>query len=144
MIFFERFDKRTSSWREFREELETVDQPIDRAIRFWNQAPISARTCDPYDRDTWPKAWQLLEENKYCEFGKILAIYYTISLTDRYADAKFEIRIAQDRSKQRLYYLLIVDDMVIGYEYDRAIHISQLPATLEMQGVFVMVNDQDY
>jgi hypothetical protein len=143
MIFFERFEKRTNHWREFRQELETVDHPLDRAIRFWNQAPISARTCDPYDRDTWPEAWQLIEENKYCDFGKILAIYYTISLTDRYSESKFEIQIAQDRLKQKLYYLLIVDDMVIGYDYSHAVHISELPDTLEMQGTLVMVPDQD-
>jgi hypothetical protein len=143
MIFFEKFEKRTSFWRNFRDELETIENPLDRTIRFWNQAPINARTCDPYDRTTWPEAWQLLDENKYCEFGKILAMYYTISLTDRFANSEFKICIAQDRVAQKIYYLLIIDENIIGFEYNNSIHVSQLPDTLEMQSVYLMDNDKD-
>ena len=142
MIFYEKFEKRTTHWRTFRNELESIENPLDHTIRFWNQAPISARTCDPYDRSTWPEAWQLLEENKYCDFGKILAIYYTISLTDRFSSSKFEIQVAVDRLAQKLYYLLFIDDQVIGYLYDRVVHISELPKTLEIQCTFKMDEDQ--
>jgi len=33
--------------------------------------------------------------------------------------------------------------MIIGYDYSRAVHLSELPDTLEMQGVFPMENEQD-
>jgi hypothetical protein len=138
MIFFDKFEKRISYWKDFREELETTNDPLNDVIRFWNKAPISARTCDPYDKETWPEAWQLIEENKYCEFGKILGIYYTIYNTDRYQNAIYKIILGQDRKEQKLYYLLIVDDIVIGYYYDKTVHISDLPKSLEFQQVFDM------
>ena len=84
-------------------------------------------SCDPYDQETWPSAWQLIDENKYCDFKKILAIYYTLSLTDRFKNSYFEIQIASDKEEHRTYFILIIDEQVIGYMYDRAIFKLDLP-----------------
>ena len=126
-MFFEKFESRITSWRELRASLEDNTSPITHTIDFWNKAPISAKSCDPYDCNTWLKAWQLIDENKYCDFSKILAIYYTLSLTDRFKNCRYEIKIAADKEKQKLYYLLFVDDLVIGYLYDNYVLTTELP-----------------
>jgi hypothetical protein len=126
-MFFEKFESRINYWRDFRDSLEDNPSPIKHTIDFWNKAPISAKSCDPYDNSTWLKAWQLIDENRYCDFSKILAIYYTLSLTNRFKDCRYEIKIAADREKQKLYYLLFVDDIVIGYLYDTYITSTELP-----------------
>ena len=71
MIFFESFENRVSAWLSFRKELEKHPHPLERVIEFWNKAPISTRSCDPFDQTSWPKPWDLIEENHYCEFSKI-------------------------------------------------------------------------
>ena len=127
MIFFEKFENRIKFWQSFRQGLENDLDPIKRTIDFWNTAPISSMSCDPYDNKTWPLAWQLIDDNNYCDFSKILAVYYTLSLTDRFKDSYFEIQVAADQHEHRVYFILIIDDLVVGYDYNRAILRAELP-----------------
>ena len=141
MIFFESFEDRITHWLTFRNELETHLDPFQSVIDFWNKAPISSRTCDPFDQSTWLDPWTLIEDNHYCEFSKILAIYYTLALTERFKDRYFEIQIINDREAHELRYLLLVDDIVIGYYYNRTILQEELPLDISIQTVYPMLND---
>lgn len=140
-MFFENFETRLSHWVKFRQELEVASDPFQKTIDFWNKAPISSRTCDPFDKSTWLDPWNLIEENKYCEFSKILAIYYTLSLTDRFKDSYFEIQIVNDKEAHELRYLLFVDDVIIGYFYNRPILHDDLPLDLTTQAIYPMLKD---
>ena len=130
------FDKdyftRVKIWRNFRIDLESSENPLIDVIYFWNTVPISAIAADPYDKETWPNPWELLKENTYCEFTKILAIYYTLQLTDRFSQSHFEIHIVLDKKESAMKYLLFVDNQAIGYYYDRSIDTEELP-NLECQ-----------
>jgi hypothetical protein len=141
MIFFEDFENRIAAWLAFRQELENHSEPLQRVIDFWNKAPISSRTCDPFDQSTWLKPWDLIEDNHFCEFSKILAIYYTLVLTDRFKDSYFEIQVVNDREAHEIRYLLFVDDYVIGYFYNRAIMQDELPMDLNIQASYPMLMD---
>ena len=99
---------------------------------FWNTVPTSTIAADPYDNNTWPNPWELLKENTYCEFTKILAIYYTLQLTARFSQSAFEIHIVLDKKESAIKYLLFVDNQIIGYYNDRSIDANDLP-TLECQ-----------
>jgi len=131
-MFEKDYFTRVKLWREFRSTLETCEDPIDKVLKFWNKASISLITADPYDTDTWPDPWELLKENTYCEFTKILAIYYTLQLTDRFSQSDFEIHIVLDKKESAIKYLLFVDNQTLGYYYDRSIDTDDLP-TLECQ-----------
>lgn len=135
-MFFERFEKRIVMWREFRESLETDNDPIQNTINFWNKAPVSTMTCDPFDNTTWLDPWQLIESNDYCEFSKILAMYYTLALTDRFKNSKFNLSVASDRQEQKLYYLLKIDDLVIGYNYFEPVSSESMPSTISVQASY--------
>lgn len=139
MIFFEDFESRISKWVSFRKELEAHNNPIQATIDFWNRAPISPLSCDPFDQSTWLDPWNLIEENKYCEFSKILAIYYTLALTDRFKDNYFEIQVINDREAHELKYLLYMDDFVIGYFYNRSILQEDLPLDIVIQASYPML-----
>lgn len=141
MIFFEGFESRIKHWKNFREKLESIENPIQSVIDFWNQAPIGSITCDPFDQKTWLEPWNLIEENHYCEFSKILAIYYTLALTDRFQNNYFEIQIINDRNAHELKYILYVDDLIIGYFYNRAITHEELPNDIIIQASFPMLKD---
>jgi hypothetical protein len=143
MIFFESFETRLAGWVALRQEIEDHPDPFNHVIAFWNKAPISPRSCDPFDKESWPKAWDLIEENKFCDFSKILAMYYTFLLTDRYKDSYYEIRIVNDRKEHRMMYLLIIDGNVIGYDYKNVVNIVDLPKGLTTQSSHVMMYDED-
>jgi len=121
------FLERVRVWRDFRSELETSVDPLNDCISFWNRAPIGRISADPYDRETWPDPWELLKENTYCEFTKILAIYYTLQLTERFSESAYEIHIVLDAKESAMHYLLLVDNQAIGYYYDSCIDANELP-----------------
>lgn len=141
MFFFENFENRIKQWVDFRNKLEDNIDPIQCVIEFWNKAPISHRTCDPFDKSTWLKPWDLINENSYCEFSKILAIYYTLALTDKFKDYYFEIQVINDKQAHELKYILIANEYVIGYFYNRYIDQEDLPLDIIVQAAYPMILD---
>jgi hypothetical protein len=132
-MFEKKYEERLALWRKFRESLEVSNDPIQDAIDFYKYAPTTIFSTDPYTPSMWPDPWELLQENQYCEFGKILAICYSLQLTDCFSTTPFEIHIRQDREKSATYYLLFVGDRVIGYHGDTHVHKDELPKTLHSQ-----------
>jgi hypothetical protein len=124
------FEQRLSIWRAFRETLETSNDPIQDTINFYNKAPLCNLAADPYTQSTWPDPWELLEENNYCNFIKTLAICYTLQLTDCLSQSNFEIHITRDNENSATYYLLYVDDFVVGFAGESYVHKDKLPKTV--------------
>ncbi len=137
-MFSKTYEQRLSNWRSFRSTLEDSVDPLQAAIDFYNKAPLVKYQCDPYDRKTWPSPWEIIEENIYCPFVKILAICYTLQLTDVLSKSSFEIHIKYSSAESKIYYLLHVDDRVIGYLEDTHVHNSELPSGLISQQKFSM------
>ena len=132
-MFEKKYEERLVIWRDFRTTLETTKDPIQDTIDFYNQAPVCLIAADPYTPSTWPDPWELLEENNYCAFVKILAICYTLQLTNVLSQASYEIHITRDNENSETYYLLFVNDIVIGFNGDTHVHRSKLPATLRSE-----------
>lgn len=141
-MFDKRYEERLALWRKFRDELNSSLDPIQDAINFYNQAPTCLIAADPYTPSTWPTPWEILEENNYCSFVKILAICYTLQLTDCLSQAAYEIHITQDNKKSERYYLLYVDDVVIGFTGDTYVQRKDLPNTLRSELVHAMPTHQ--
>lgn len=139
-MFYKKYEERLQLWKQFRNELETTTDPIQRTIDFYNQSPKCLLGADPYTSSTWPDPWQLLEENNYCPFVKMLAICYTLQLTDVLKHEKYEIHITRDNENSETYYLLFVNDIVIGFNGDTHVHRSKLPTTLRSELIHVMPN----
>lgn len=129
-MFDKTYEQRLVLWREFRDSLETAQDPIQDTIDFYNQAPVEIIAADPYTPSTWPDPWELLEENNYCAFVKILAICYTLQLTDVLSQVNYEIHITQDPKTSTTYYLLYVGDRVIGFHGDTHVAKDTLPKSL--------------
>ena len=137
-MFLKPYEKRLAVWHDFRHKLETADDPLQEVIEFYQSAPTVSINCDPWDRSTWPDPWQLLLENEYCEYCIILGMCYTLQLTDKFSQAKFEIHIGIDKQNSDRAYLLFVDDRVLGYYYDTHIHRNELPLGLYSEVVYQM------
>jgi len=100
MFSEEIFENRLASWAAFRNELETIDNPVQFACDFYDKAERHTLQCDPWDRTGWPDPWQLVEKNTYCKFTSILGIVYSLMLCNRFQNNVFTIAICQDSSGQ--------------------------------------------
>mgnify|MGYP003624221880 FL=1 len=133
-MFNKRYEERLITWAGFRDSLEDAEEPFRQVQELYNTCPLVSMYTDPYDISTWPDPWQLVEENQYCEFRIVLAQCYSLQLTERFTDAKFEIHIYVDQDKSDMKYLLIInDEHVLGYDRYEVVSKSSLPETLQPQ-----------
>ena len=129
-MFDKQYEDRLASWANFRSTLEDSKDPIKDAIDFFNKAPLVNIQTDPYTPSSWPDPWELIKENTYCPFVKILAICYTLQLTDVLSKVNYEIHITHDNKKSSTYYLLYVGDRVIGFKEGTHVQSNQLPNSI--------------
>ena len=133
-----KFEERIAIWSRFRQTLETAKDPITETINFWNDIPTSSRNLDPFDMETWPEPWEMIEENTYCEFGKLLAIAYTLKLTEKFKDWQPVFKIGLDRRTAMRYYMLILNDQVIGFDQEKSIDIISVPQNIQIEKIHVL------
>ena len=137
-MFDKPYEQRLTIWRDLRNNLETSSDTIQEAINFYNNAPDCLIAADPFTPSSWPTAWEIIEENNYCPFVKILAICYTLQLTDVLSRASYEIHITRDYKNSETYYLLYVDNKVIGFDADTYVQRNKLPKTLRSELTHVL------
>jgi len=131
-VFNKDYESRLRDWRDFRESLEECSDPLVTVYNQYDQAPTVSIHTDPYDPTIWPNPWELILENQYCKFCKLLGMCYTLQLTERFSQSSFRIHIAVDKTKSEMYYLLQVDNHYIGY-LSRPVVKEELPETLISQ-----------
>ena len=126
-----------SAWYNLRQQLETAADPLGDVANFFQRLPRVKRYTDPYDENTWPTPWELITENEYCDFNRILGMCYTLQLTERFKNCHPTINVAIDRINKTVYYLLLVEDKVYGYDDDWT-DTKTLPKSLKLQKIYTM------
>ena len=129
-------DKRMVAWKDFRQQLETVPEPLVSVAELYSRAPRTKIYSDPYDRTTWPTAWELIEENIYCPLNQLLGVAFTLRLTNRFQEWTPTIAITVDKITKSVYYILYCNDMVYGYEEDAWIEVARLPKSLSIMKIY--------
>jgi hypothetical protein len=137
-MFDKKFEDRMRLWSEFRSTLETSNDPYSSVIEFYKRAPLVSIQADPWDQKTWPDPWELLYDNQYCNFCKLLGICYSLQLTDRFKDTVFKIHICTNAEDSEVKYLLYVDDFVIGYDMERTVYKNEIPENIFVETVYIM------
>lgn len=141
-MFDKKFEDRLRAWIEFRNALENSNNPIQDTIDLYSNAPMVNIQVDPWNQETWLDPWELLYENTYCEFAKLLGIYYTLKLTTRFSQSNAEIHICTDNEKSKTMYLLFFDNDVIGYDISKAVETKDLPKKLTIETKYALSFDQ--
>jgi|TARA_B110000503_G_scaffold34847_1_gene56839 hypothetical protein len=141
-MFGKTYEDRLLAWVAFRQTLEYSIDPIQDVIDCYNIAPTVSIHTDAWDKTTWPDPWQLIQENQYCEFTRVLGMCYSLQLTDRFNGSQFEIHISTDYDKSTDYYILMVDKCAIGYYNDTHVSIDELPSSLVDQKIYRMPHRQ--
>src|SRR6056297_2901495 len=134
-MFNKTYEQRLQAWSDFRNDLETVEDPYQSVCDFFQYAPLVNYQADPYDPESWPTPWELIKENIYCPFVKILAICYTLQLTDRFSGVDFEIHITHN--EEDIIYLLTVNGRCMGYDLD-VISTDNIPKNLTYEKTYTM------
>ena len=129
--------RQLDAWFKLRQNLETSSDPFLDVSNFFLKLPKVKFYTDPYDSSTWPTPWELVSENEYCEFNLILGICYTLQLTDRFKDITPTIHIAVDNVSKTVYYLLLIEDKVYGYDIEWSA-VADLPKSLKIQKIYNM------
>ena len=141
-MYDKQYEDRLASWAEFRSTLETSHDPIQDTIDFFSHAPLVNIQTDPYTPSSWPDPWELIKENIYCPFVKILAICYTLQLTDVLSQASYMIHIVQDKKNSATHYLLHINNRVVGFKEDTHVHAEELPPGLHSLYEYYLPNIQ--
>ena len=137
-MFNKTYEERLVSWSSFRNEIEKSTDPLQDVIDFYKPIPTVSIYTDPWAQETWPDPWELVYENQYCDFCRILGYCYTLQLTNRFKDSQFEIHISTSQALA-FHYLLYVDkETVLGYDSDKVVKASDLESILEPQVVYHM------
>ena len=137
-MLYEDYVIKLSQWQALRTRLETSINPYQEVINYYNTQKRCKLSADPWDQATWPDPWQLMDFNLYCDFPLTLGTCYTLQLTDRFKDCKFEIHISIDKVNEELLYPLYVEDKILCYNYDGVVQKLDLPTTIISQRIYKM------
>lgn len=135
-MFDKKYEDRLVFWANFRQELEEAEDPFRLVRELYNKSPLVSIYTDPWTPSMWPDPWELIEENKYCDFCIVLGMCYSLQLTERFKDSDFEIHIFVDDNKGYVY-MLSVDDLFLGYNHD-ACKREDLPNNLKPHQTYPM------
>ena len=124
------YEQRLVVWSTFRNELESSKTPLQDVIEFYKSIPIVSIYTDPWDKETWPTPWELVNENQYCEFCRVLGYCFSLQLTERFNDAQFEIHISTSEALVYYYLLYVNKEYVLGYDSNNVVSIDALPSEL--------------
>jgi|SRR5210317_1889067 len=137
MFHILKYENRLAAWQEFRNSIEIVENPLQHVLDYYDQAPRVSINTDPWDNATWPGPWELVHANQYCKFCIVLGICYSLQLTERFKESNFEIHIGIDRERSRTVFLLMIDDIVIGWN-EGLIKRSELSTALQIEKIYPM------
>jgi hypothetical protein len=121
------YTEKLKAWKEFRNSIETSPTPFKDVAAFWAKAPFISRYLDPYNPKDWPDPWKLIMDNRFCDLAIALGMCYTLQLTTRFKDSKYEIHMSMSPSETR-YNLVVDDEAVLNLDYGDVSAIDNLPS----------------
>jgi len=118
---------RLAAWKEFRQELETSNKPLEDVAKLWSYAPFVSPYLDHQNPHTWPDPWHLVLDSRLDELAITLGMLYTIKLTQRFRNSKCEVyRVKRPLDKEYSYILVVDNQSVLNFEYNRVVGVDTL------------------
>lgn len=108
-----RKEERRREWQKFRnnelsKNLSDKDH-LQMVVDWWSKAPLSSRSIDPYDPDTWPSGWELVMNGDICEFSMALGMEQTLLLRDgRWTPERVQLWLISDEENIKL--VVVIDN----------------------------------
>lgn len=134
-------DERLSSWKNFREAIETSDDPLLDVIEFWKPAPFIPynKDVDPYNPKSWPTPWDIIVENKYDDFTKTVMMAYTLKYTERFSKSDIQVQNIVDKDKNLVYNVVCVDNKwILNYDDNQPVEVANVPVSFRLENLTVI------
>lgn len=108
-------DARLEAWSNLRKSLDKSETPLKDVVDFWNQVSLTTynSSIDHYYPASWPTPWEIIEHDRYDDFTKAIMIGYTLLLTDRFKNSVIEIKTLIDKTHNKLYNIVDINDLCI-------------------------------
>lgn len=119
--------ERLTEWKKFRDSLEDSKDPFQDVLDLWTRAPFVSSFLNPRDPSTWPDPWHLVLDNRLDNLAIVLGILYTLKLTRRFMDSKYEIHMSIVDDKDPLYFL-VIENRVLNYVYGSVVGLDSVKA----------------
>ncbi len=119
--------ERLAEWKKFRDTLEQADNPFLLCAKFWSRAPFVNHFLNPLLPVSWPSPWKLILDDHFDDLAIALGMLYTLQLTKRFMDEKFEIYMSiSTQPNDNEFYLVVGDENVMNLEYGNVVHVDNL------------------
>ena len=102
LIFHGDYTERLTAWREFRNGLETEPTALQLTLQLYQQCPLTHTKTHFFDRSTCPQAWNIIEKNDYNTVDRLLGMWYTLRLTDRFVKGNIDLIQCVDKNSNQL------------------------------------------
>jgi len=110
-------NERLTEWKTFRDSLETSKTPYQDVAMMWSRAPFVNSYLDPKSPETWPDPWHLVLDGKFDDLAIALGMLYTLKLTRRFMESKFEIHMSMLNEIEKKYILIVDDSYILNWEF---------------------------
>lgn len=125
MVFDVYGNDRLVEWKDFRDSLESSEQPLEAVAELWSRAPFVSSYLDPLNPSKWPDPWHLILDLHLDDLAICLGMLYTIKLTQRFMDTKCEIHMSMlPEKKEPVYFLTVNDKWVLNWKYREVVGID--------------------
>lgn len=127
MVFNQHGNERLVAWKEFRDSLESSNNPLDDVAELWSHAPFVSPYLDPKNPAEWPDPWHLILDLHLDDLAIALGMLYTIKLTHRFIDTECEIHTSITPQQKEPSYVVVVDKKyVLNLEYKNVVDVTEL------------------
>lgn len=118
--------QRLAEWKKQRDQIETRDNPLQAVADLWSSAPFVPNYLDPFSSRDWPDPWRLVLDGKFDDLAICLGMLYTLQLTQRFMDNRYEIHMSIDpKIKDPAFYLSVDHSFVLNHAYKEVVDFDQ-------------------
>lgn len=125
-IWYKTTTEKILAWREFREQTKekSLNEIIDMVSTWWTFTPWVRKTIDPYQPDTWPTPWDMLNRGEFCRSAIALGQAYTLWLC--FPASKIELWLINNFSEQDVHLVVVIDEKtVLNYTLGQVMRLEE-------------------
>ena len=129
-------EERLHEWKEFRQTISNLpfEEAILKTVNLWSFAPFVNHYLDRCEPTEWPTPWELLQDNKYDDMAKALAMLYTLFLSTHGKEHSFTIERFVSGSQLESYNVVSIDSgtYILNYNFNEVIPWNQIDPDLKL------------
>lgn len=127
MWFNGRTEDRILEWRKFRKTLINWPSDLDMVAKTWAKAPIRNYLTQDHP-EQWPKPWDLISDNSYCDIAVALGMFYTLYHSSYPHKETLRLVGYKLRSEHKEFNLVLCEEekYVLNYELGGVVNIPDV------------------